>query len=379
MLETHHINKLFSTLSVGDQAIFEFNLKRWKLEQRTHPDDDSFKTEVLPKGQHILLPSVMDILNDTANGKMLLKYYNDNNVLHEEQRTLLIATLANYIDDKGIFCKITDCSELEKQICVIFPTENIEFYSTGKRGRLYNKIANLKRQRNGILQKKNSNGEETTNCMTIDDDITLSMQLHPSINAEEFDLYWRKTSQLRFFQLRESKNFDEIVALWPEYAKQSGSKLIEIDFSISYPQAKEMKVTWPFHEVQIIKIMKKKISNSVALKLLANVDSSTDEDSRIFIMLWVLHHMFPPNSKIVEDKKGSKLRKKYSVADSQEAFAIIAGSHEEFEAKINLLKLQEKNFLPKLGIIGDFTNINDMFVFFFQSHQVSMYKNDTHN
>ena len=42
------------------------------------------------------------------------------------------------------------------------------------------------------------------------------------------------------------------------------------------------------------------------------------------------------------DETGAKMRKKFSVADSQDSFAIIATTQQELEIKLNLLKLQKK-------------------------------------
>lgn len=69
--------------------------------------------------------SVKEILSNTFNGKEILKFYAKHNILHEEQRNLLITTVAKYIEAKGLSCSISDCSDMEKQICAIFPSEQI--------------------------------------------------------------------------------------------------------------------------------------------------------------------------------------------------------------------------------------------------------------
>lgn len=53
----------------------------------------------------------------------------------------------------------------------------------------------------------------------------------------------------------------------------------------------------------------------------------------------------------------------FSVADSQEAFAIITESREEFESKINLMKVQDRNIYPQIIIIGGLTNIKSILIY----------------
>ena len=108
---------------MGEQAIFENNLKRWKNEAKPIADT-SFKSlrsiENLPINTKI--PSLTSILKDTESGKQILKFYEENKVLHEQHRVLLINILAKYLDLKGYNCTITDCSNIEFQICSLFAT-----------------------------------------------------------------------------------------------------------------------------------------------------------------------------------------------------------------------------------------------------------------
>lgn len=77
-----------------------------------------------------------------------------------------------------------------------------------------------------------------------------------------------------------------------------------------------------------------------------------------------MHCIFPPTQKVAADDLGIKYRKKYSILDSQESFAIVGGTQEEVEAKINLLKLQNKKIPPQLIIIGDVCNIKSIAIAF---------------
>lgn len=87
-------------------------------------------------------------------------------------------------------------------------------------------------------------------------------------------------------------------------------------------------------------------------------------ESKIFDTLWYCHNLFPPQLKINTDENGAKYRKKFTILDSQESFAIVAGTVEELDAKIKLLKIQCRNIQPKLLVIGDIFKIKEIYVYF---------------
>lgn len=89
--------------------------------------------------------SLSRILHETSGGQVILNYYEKHKILREEHRTALINVIARYIDANGCTLSLSESNNLENQIVEMFPTEREEFYRTGKRGRLYNKIANMKR------------------------------------------------------------------------------------------------------------------------------------------------------------------------------------------------------------------------------------------
>lgn len=64
------------------------------------------------------------------------------------------------------------------------------------------------------------------------------------------------------------------------------------------------------------------------------------------------------------EQNGTKLRKKYTILDSQESFALIGRTTEELDAKFNLLKLQSSNIQPLLLVVGSIDNIKSISVYF---------------
>lgn len=130
VLKPHHVQKLFADSPVGDEALFESNLERWKA--ASNVDVNTFcntKLILEPSDQNHLTVnkdkyfSVKQFLDTTKSGKMIQKYYIQHNILHEEQRNLLVNTIANFLQENGFECSIAKCSTIQKEICSIFPTE----------------------------------------------------------------------------------------------------------------------------------------------------------------------------------------------------------------------------------------------------------------
>ncbi|KNC23130.1 hypothetical protein FF38_01757 [Lucilia cuprina] len=113
-------------------------------------------------------------------------------------RTLLISTITQYLDLNGCEVSLSDCAELEKQICTIFKTEELNY-----------------------LRNKKSE-EANFECEATEYYAVLVQTLRSDkITADDFDLYWRKCAPLRFKQIAEAKTTTDILNLWPEYTKPS--------------------------------------------------------------------------------------------------------------------------------------------------------------
>lgn len=123
ILKPNHIEKLTLNYTIGHQAIFETNLEKWRNQQQLDGHNSFPNLKPSETNHHVI--SVKEILSNTYNGKEILNFYGKNNILHEEQRSLLISTITKYIEAKGIDCSISDCSQIENDICLIFPTEQI--------------------------------------------------------------------------------------------------------------------------------------------------------------------------------------------------------------------------------------------------------------
>ena len=96
---TSKVLKIFYGLAVGDQAACGTLI--------SSPQNVCEKQAIR---------SVLTMLQNTKNAKSILEYYEDNKILHEKQRQLLIKTIVAYVE-----CKVmTDCKEMEKEELVSF-------------------------------------------------------------------------------------------------------------------------------------------------------------------------------------------------------------------------------------------------------------------
>ncbi|KAI8126855.1 hypothetical protein CVS40_3410 [Lucilia cuprina] len=112
----------------------------------------------------------------------------------------------------------------------------------------------------------------------------------------------------------------------------------------------------------MLTLLKQKVSSAFVSQKLLELDAH-NEESKTFAVLWYLHYIFSPNQKVNTDPSGSKIRKKFSIADSQNSFAILADSSQELETKIKLLQLQNRCIQPKLLIVGQFPNIKSINIY----------------
>lgn len=80
--------------------------------------------------------------------------------------------------------------------------------------------------------------------------------------------------------------------------------------------------------------------------------------------MWHAHKLVPPLQNFTTTPNGEKIRKRYSVADSQESFALVAASDEELETKIKLLHFQGRSIQPRLLVIGHIFDIKQIYVYF---------------
>ncbi|KAI8122774.1 hypothetical protein CVS40_6554 [Lucilia cuprina] len=192
-----------------------------------------------------------------------------------------------------------------------------------------------------------------------------------TITMDELDIYWRKCSNYRLNQIKKLSTTLDILNEWPEYKKPSGYQLVIkslienpivnklIHNTYKFPTAKTMEVKWDQYSEKINILLKNKIVNSAALTIL-DKSKTCNEESKVFSTFWLLHHLLPPSLTVLKNANGSKRRKKFSIEDSQQSFALMGKTQEEVDAKLNLLKIQKTNIQPLLLVVGEIWDIKSI-------------------
>lgn len=162
-MKRHHIQSALKTIPIGTQIMFEHNLEVWRqniglpLESPTEnyvnylssppvsplyafsPRQSTASNELrfspysrtsspdLTSNETPLV-SLQKILCDTEKGKMILEAYKKVSVLKQEQRYLLINTIAKYFEDHHTQLTLSLSYKLEKEIIELFPGEKIVIY-----------------------------------------------------------------------------------------------------------------------------------------------------------------------------------------------------------------------------------------------------------
>lgn len=97
--------------------------------------------------------TVSNILKQTKNGMRILQSYKKHDHFNEDQRNVLITVIASYYHSHEMHMSLQESHKLESQILELFPNEKLHSYRTDRRGKLYAKFNNLKR--NQAFQKEN--------------------------------------------------------------------------------------------------------------------------------------------------------------------------------------------------------------------------------
>lgn len=179
IIKQHQISKLLQQFKIGDQILFEHHLEIWRNEQgvplnfssdllhycfQDQPDSPAGSSVShvksvskstcsspvnsrdfsSPEPADTISVTLSDILNESHKGTLISEFYSRNLKLDEEQRSFLIDAIANFFERKNLHMTLATSYRLEKEIVDRFPNEKVEFYRSGKRGKIYVKFCNMK-------------------------------------------------------------------------------------------------------------------------------------------------------------------------------------------------------------------------------------------
>lgn len=168
----------------GDKVIFTHNLTKWREEinllvdaasnlqksptissLHSNGSSDVKSTEVSynsTDSDDSSKVTVQAVLKEHPTGRRVMEHYRKTNNMIEEHRNLIINIIATFFETNSYHMSLQISYKLENEILVMFPSEKIEFYRTGRRGRIYTKFCNMKKTLKCFPDRDNDNDGTTT-------------------------------------------------------------------------------------------------------------------------------------------------------------------------------------------------------------------------
>ncbi|XP_058984903.1 uncharacterized protein LOC131805590 [Musca domestica] len=258
----------------------------------------------------------------------------------------------------------------------MFPTEREEFYRTGRRGRIYNKVSNLKRVYKRIRQHtadasldvSGPSSPESTNVIKEEEYVDefadfhiLDMRKHIQSNEERMS-FWQRTQSTRFRDIEIIESLQDILDKWPEYKRTDAMEYINADFRAKFPKATKFSEIFLKNFKKLEKISYLKVNTtSPSFKYMQQYKHCNTE-SKHLIILWVLHQLVPPFHQVVIDENGVRRKKRYTTLESQNASICIRSSLAELE---EAMKLRQTATPPMMLVVGELGgDIRESYVYF---------------
>ncbi|XP_055847022.1 uncharacterized protein LOC129912690 [Episyrphus balteatus] len=405
-IECHHLPQLLRPFKYTTLISFENNLRMWResigktlfLYTRSHfglIDDGpspSARSSPYPVSRPSSPPSspssytcavtLSTILNNNGNALSLAESYGETNKFNEKQRNQLISVIAQYFIMNKIHLELGGSYKLEKEIVERFPSEKLEYYRSGKRGKIYNKYCNLKFSLKAMNTSTSSKPKREG-----DVEMANEIEMVPEENAdkcyqalkfdnlssEEFDKCWKACSKSTLTDIKNSTATSDILKKWPQYKLPTGFRFLDMDFEYMFKKHNSLLERWENLYCKIRDFLttedrvKEKSIKDVLDKMECN---NTPENCRDAALLWALHGYLVPTLKSVrKDRKGMKTTLKTTlkptIKDSQESFVFVAASIQNVEDHIQHLQQKGDNVQPFIIVVGkDVINFKEIFLYF---------------
>ena len=183
------------------------------------------------------------ILNSSAIGKPIIKYYHSNNSLTPKLRAQLVqATISALIDDNSKSMTSQTISELADTIISLFPTESKETYylvtNTKTRrvcsGKLYDRYKNQKYFLKQCDSSSSAVGECSSSAQSLsstesisDNDLSNVLWLKNNNGPlHKVQDLWKKTTHIRAAKNKQSGTLSSIIQEWPALNEPEGYTLV---------------------------------------------------------------------------------------------------------------------------------------------------------
>ncbi|XP_055920718.1 uncharacterized protein LOC129952246 [Eupeodes corollae] len=323
--------------------------------------------------------SLDSILKTSIKGRMLLELYKTNQKFEETQRTLLIHLIAEYYTEKGIHLELSATHKIEKEIIATFPTEQLEYYRTSKRGRIYNKFCNhkyslIKVARCSIPKSNsktatNANAEPEANLNIVpeeDAEKYILLLKNGKLSDEQFETAWKSCAKFRINEIRKYPLL-LVLSKWPQYKLPHGYKYIALDFKYLEPKWNSLVNNWDAMSEKLFTFLTtgQTIKTNEIKSVLSNISTINSKDGRDAALMWCLHGYLKPTNIIVSkiNDKGKKTLSKISIKDSQDSFVYVGESMHDIEKHRLSLKKQFEKIDPFIAVLGtDIMNFRKIYV-----------------
>ncbi|XP_073813579.1 uncharacterized protein isoform X2 [Musca autumnalis] len=320
------------------------------------------------------------ILSESCDGQGIVRYYEQHKILKEEHRISLINCIARYIEGFGGILSLSEGTNLENQILEMFPTEKEEYYRTGKRGRLYNKMSNLRRacrrskkheevlqslasapdtpDNLGNIQIKEEFIEEEQQTETVDFE-----EMRKTITSDEERMeFWKRHQLPRFKDTDAIEALQDILDKWPEYKLPNPREYISYDFKVKFPTATKFSEVFFKNLKKLEKVLFDKVYTSSATYKCLQQYNNCSKESKNLLILWALHQLIPPTHQVVVDDNGVRRKKRFSIQDSQNACFCIRDTLADIE---QVLAARTTSTPPMLLVVGELIgDIDEVYVYF---------------
>ncbi|XP_061400290.1 uncharacterized protein LOC133336151 [Musca vetustissima] len=382
ILTEEHVKELTQNWRIGDKAQFIHHFTKWR-----HDINHPFWAEcssppVFPKKadscnssdtEEVDNVNMLEILQSNKNGERVLQFYEKNKFLTDELRVFIINIAAQHFARKDAPMTLQASYKLETQILSLFPTEKLEFYRTERRGKIYVKSQNLKKQSKQIFMLENesptaSKKAKITFVPEENGEDLVQVLKYDKLSAEEFETKWISCANYRLNQvLNECSSLREILKKWPEY--KSHYKLIDIDFSIMHKSHNKM-LNWDQKILKLFNFLKKSKQlkchgESKMLETLQDEDLEKDRGTFAVKTLWILHYvLFPTGRQVRKTILGKKEISRYTIKDSQKTFLFLGKTLQELHDHIDFLLKMKEHIQPFILGIGSLDDIHEIFVYF---------------
>ncbi|KAK4885190.1 hypothetical protein RN001_001461 [Aquatica leii] len=214
------------------------------------------------------------------------------------------------------------CSHrLEQEILKRFPTEKLEFYRVSKRGKIYNKYANMKptfkSAVSGHFASSKTKSKETETQheknFELEDNAKSCIRClkYDNLSVAEFDQCWKACARYRLTQIKKLASTKSIMETWPFYKAPSGYRLIDIDYKICFDGSDGLILNWKKYFDVLVKFLSSSgnVKDKKIKGLVEKVRDAPDlpENRKNAAIFWALHGNFVPTKLIVVKKDDKKI------------------------------------------------------------------------